>query len=162
MPRTNNLTHNVRPRYTPGSPACVQGGLASRVAREEREAIRGALEGAWGEVAKAHAEKVGLANIVTCKLERRGGWDVHDLLTDERYRRPFKWKKGEAVEYWDDTEGWVPAIVHEKTDGIMVMLHEATTPWTRPPFEVRRDALRLVAGQWRPGDAEELEPKPLA
>lgn len=120
-------------------------GLAMRVAQEERDAIRAPLEGIWGPDEQAKAEALGLAHIVTSLYEVRSGWDVTDFLTGETYRRPFKWKKGERVERWDEQRGWVRATVVERTDGIIVRVRdEDAQPWVEPR-EVRRDHLRVTS-----------------
>lgn len=90
MARRKRGHFNVEPRYTPGSPAQVPEYTALRVAAQEKDAIEGALEGIWGEEAKARAEERGLDLIVFEMVERPKGWDVHDLITDKHYFWPFK------------------------------------------------------------------------
>lgn len=85
-----NVTFQVRPRYTPGSPAMVDAATANRVAVEEREFIKHALEGVWGEEQKARAEKLGLDFIAYAMVERRDGWYVEDLITGKFHFWPFK------------------------------------------------------------------------
>ena len=94
------------------------------VAQDERHSIRAALEGAYGDEQQQRAKTLGLAHIVTSLYEVRGGWDVTDFLTGETYRRPFKWKKGERVERWDDQRGWVRCVVVEKTDSSSVRVRD--------------------------------------
>ena len=84
--------YNVNPRYTSGSPAMVGLGTATHVAAQEREDYKAALTGIYGDVQKERAEKLGLKGIVECILKmernnRRDGYIVHDLLTDETYWR---------------------------------------------------------------------------
>lgn len=86
------MTHyNVSPRYSPGSPALVSREIALKVARDEKEFIQHALEGAWGEEQKKRAERLGLRGIVEARDERRSGknsgWEVEDLCTGERFFR---------------------------------------------------------------------------
>lgn len=80
---------NVAPRYTCGSPASVSEVLALRVADEEKAAYAAHLEGVYGPDAKADAERRGLRRIAEVVIERADCWIVHDLLTQERYIRPF-------------------------------------------------------------------------
>ena len=101
-PRFNS--HNVRPRYTGGSPAAVREELARHVARQERIAYEQALSGAWGEEERARAETLGLDGIVYELWEEGSGkkfrWLQRDLITDRLTRR------------LDDAtlraQGWVP------------------------------------------------------
>lgn len=84
---------NVNPRYTSGSPAMVDGPTAARVAVQEREAYERELAGTYGEELKKRAETLGLKGIVEHVLreerrDRRDGFMVRDLLTDETYWRP--------------------------------------------------------------------------
>lgn len=84
-------THfHVAPRYTPGSPACVDEGLALRVAREEARAIRYYLWGYYGPENQKLAETVGLAGVAECRTETRKGWQVIDLCTGAEFLRPFR------------------------------------------------------------------------
>ena len=90
---------------------------------------------------------LGLAHVVEALTERRGGWDVLDLLTDERFRRPFKWKQGEHVDAFLDGRGWVACEVVQKTDGCSVRVRERNHEprWMpAPEHEIRRDHLRLT------------------
>lgn len=80
---------NVVPRYTCGSPANADEGLALRVAQQEREAFETALKGIYGLEEKAKAELMGLDGIVEHRQEGRRCWLVHDLLTDQQFKRPF-------------------------------------------------------------------------
>jgi hypothetical protein len=80
---------NVKPRYTPGSPAQVDQATAERVAGEERLGYVATLDGAHGTIAAAEAKIAGLRGIVEMRWERPGAWIVHDLLTNERFIRPF-------------------------------------------------------------------------
>ena len=84
-------SYNVRPRYTPGSPASVNEAIALRVAAEERENYEVALSGMWGDAERARAEALGLAGIVyTLHEEGRGKrfrWVQIDLITGTTHRR---------------------------------------------------------------------------
>ena len=84
-------SYNVRPRYTPGSPAVVDEATAQRVAREERDAYEHALTGAWGEAERQRAELLGVSSIVYSLHEdgsgRRFRWVQADLITDTITRR---------------------------------------------------------------------------
>ena len=80
---------NVAPRYTPGSPAQVNGDLARRVAWEEKQAIEYYLNGTLGEANRALAETAGLAGIAEMRYERADCWIVEDLCTGRTFIRPF-------------------------------------------------------------------------
>lgn len=82
--------YHVAPRYTPGSPACVDEGLALRVAREEARAIQYYLMGVYGPEHQTLAETVGLAGVAERRTETRKGWQVHDLCTGATFLRPFR------------------------------------------------------------------------
>jgi hypothetical protein len=88
MPRLRNRFYDVRPRYTPGSPAMVGEEIALKVAQEEQQFIKHALEGVWGEEQKLRAEVLGLSEIVVKRKEVRGGWEVYDVIKDETFFRP--------------------------------------------------------------------------
>lgn len=80
----------VRPRYTPGSPAQVDGKTAERFARQERIAyddIMAFPEGNPGEYRRASLE--GLDGIVEAltELPRGKGWRVRDLITNAVFER---------------------------------------------------------------------------
>ena len=79
--------YNVAPKYSAGSPASVPEHIARRVAEEERRCYDDARAGHYGEGKKAQAEKEGLRGIVEWREERRGAWEVEDLITGERARR---------------------------------------------------------------------------
>lgn len=87
--RRNNIIFSVRPRYSPGSPAQVNEGIARRVAVDEVADYERALSGVYGEAHKNKAKSEGLSDIVVAMIEVRKGWDVLDLITGERYTRPF-------------------------------------------------------------------------
>lgn len=96
--RRRTPTHfNVRPRYTPGSPAMVPEDIAVRVAVQERSFYERAISGRHGERTAEKARSRGLGGIVDVRRElpRGKGWDVLDLCTLERRDVPFK-KNGEA------------------------------------------------------------------
>jgi hypothetical protein len=82
---------NVAPRYTPGSPAQVPIRTAVMVALEERQAIKHNLDGIYGEERRKKAEELGLKGIVEARREgpKKRGWDVLDLITGERFDRPY-------------------------------------------------------------------------
>jgi hypothetical protein len=77
------LTWNVAPRYTAGSPAMVDATTASRVAAQEQDAIAGYLDGSCGEANRAMAEQLGLGGIVWRSLERRQTLVSQDFITGE-------------------------------------------------------------------------------
>lgn len=87
--RKSSCHFNVRPRYTPGSPAMVGMDLAERVAREEARAIRAALEGAYGVEQQKKAQEEGLKGIAEAVYEKGKNWIVLDLITGEQYERPI-------------------------------------------------------------------------
>lgn len=78
-----NKYYDVRPRYTPGSPAMVGSRIALQVAQEEEQFIQHALEGVWGDEQKLRAEVLGLSGIVMNRKEVRGGWEVIDVITGD-------------------------------------------------------------------------------
>jgi hypothetical protein len=82
-PRFNS--YNVRPRYTPGSPAAVDEDTARRVGREERDAYEHALSGIMGERERERAELLGLEGIAYTLHEHGSGrkfrWVQTDLIT---------------------------------------------------------------------------------
>ena len=94
---------NVRPRYTPGSPALVDCRTATKVAKDEKEFYEYALSGTWGEKEKARAEAEGLRGIaehvIYEKRENRvNGFVVRDLITGEEYWRPQRRGDGSEAE----------------------------------------------------------------
>jgi hypothetical protein len=80
---------NVAPRFTPGSPAMVDGPTAYAVASEERLAYERSLTGVYGEQAKTLAEHVGCVGIVERREERSDCWIVLDVITQHQFIRPF-------------------------------------------------------------------------
>lgn len=86
------MSFTVRPRYTPGSPALVDGATAMRVASEEKDAFRSILEGTSGEKELARAKLLGLDGIVQARAEAGTGrnfrWVIQDLCTQNCYLRP--------------------------------------------------------------------------
>ena len=90
MPR-NTGHFNVAPRYTPGSPALVDEGIAVRVALQERSSIVHVLDGMEGEKNQKRAERLGLRGIVEYRVFRgsgkKEGWEVTDLCTGEKLFR---------------------------------------------------------------------------
>ena len=85
-----NITFNVAPRYTPGSPAAVPYETALKVAREERFSYEAAKEGTIGDDLKLKADTVGLDMIVFEMDETAKGWNVHDMITDKQWFWPFE------------------------------------------------------------------------
>jgi hypothetical protein len=90
MARHSNISYNVAPRYTCGSPAMVDERTAVQVAAEEKHFYEMALTGAFGEEDQTKAKTLGLLGIAEARHERPKGWDVLDLITQERFFRPFK------------------------------------------------------------------------
>jgi hypothetical protein len=158
--------YNVRPRFTPGSPAMVGLRLAQKVAEEERHAITAYLEGFYGEKYQEHAKRVGLHRIAFHLHERRGGFIVTDLLTHEQYERAARYKVGERVEVWNDDAGWVEHIVtrdYRKGDlSVYARPWRAERPdhpdggYSGPEVEHSRDLVRA------PRSVRVLEPEQLA
>jgi len=83
-----NLYYNVSPRYTGGSPAQVTLRIADQVAREEQTAHARALTGIYGDEERERAAQ-GLRGISEEVSERADAWIVRDLITGERFVRPF-------------------------------------------------------------------------
>lgn len=96
-----NEYYNVRPRYTAGSPAMVREEIATQVAREERHGYAMTLEGWYGDDAKQEAEKTGLRRISESVIERADCWLVTDLITGERYVRPFEVWRETPTRQWN-------------------------------------------------------------
>lgn len=82
--------YNVAPRYSPGSPALVDRETAKKVALDEEDAYFFAMEGRYGAEKQQRAETEGLKGIVEALVETRKGWDILDLLTGDRFTRPFQ------------------------------------------------------------------------
>jgi hypothetical protein len=87
-----NLTFNVAPRFTAGSPAPVDMTTALRVASQEKDAYEHAKEGIYGEGDQKKANDQGLHLIVFEMHETAKGWNVHDVLTDKQWFWPFEAK----------------------------------------------------------------------
>jgi len=85
-----NLTWNVAPRYTAGSPAMVDTETARRVAIQEKEAIQGHLDGFFGDEAREKAQRLGLAGIVWSTLETHRMLRTTDLITGESKNEPIR------------------------------------------------------------------------
>lgn len=86
-----NVFINLEPRYTPGSPGAVHDEeLAQRVARDEQEAYKHALEGVYGSEEKQKAKDRGLELIVFSMHETAKGWRVEDYITGDKHFWPFK------------------------------------------------------------------------
>ncbi len=90
MHRRRAVHFNVAPRYTPGSPAPVDMDTALRVASDEEGGYQHAHVGRYGAKYQEIAQKLGTLGIVEVRAETRKGWDVLDLLTGERFTRPFR------------------------------------------------------------------------
>lgn len=88
-----NWCFNVRPRYTPGSPALVHLDIAYKVAAEEKEFYQHALSGTRGERERLRAITLGLKACAERTEEKAGFWLVSDLITGEIYERPFTGRK---------------------------------------------------------------------
>jgi hypothetical protein len=82
-----DMHFNVRPRFTPGSPALVNEHTALHVAKGEKMAYEDALTGTFGTPDLEVARAQGLKGIVEAAFERGDGWDVRDVLTGEQFRR---------------------------------------------------------------------------
>ena len=78
---SRNITFNVAPRYTAGSPAAVDYRTAIRVVSQERDSY---------EHAKGTPEDKGLELIVFEMDETSKGWNVHDMITDRQWFWPFE------------------------------------------------------------------------
>lgn len=87
--RRRTFFFNVAPRYTSGSPAMVTEETALRVAAQEQRSYQHALEGIYGPDEQSKAMSKGLNGIAECVVETRQGWDTLNLITGERYVRPF-------------------------------------------------------------------------
>lgn len=81
---------NVRPRYSPGSPAMVDGPTAAMVANDEKDGHERTLAGIYGDDARTKAEGDTLRGLAERVTERSDCWLVQDLVTDEVYIRPFE------------------------------------------------------------------------
>lgn len=94
------IYYNVRPRYSPGSPASVDQQIAEMVANDERRGHKAALEGFYGEDRRKAAEEDTLRGLSEQVTERTDCWIVQDLITDERYIRPFQPEWRLNSKYW--------------------------------------------------------------
>jgi hypothetical protein len=88
------VSYHVAPRYTPGSPALVDFGIAKRVAWQEAETHQRLLTGVYDDAEADRATKLGLAGISYAMDERAECWIVTDLITGQMYIRMFdrNWK----------------------------------------------------------------------
>lgn len=86
---SRQMYYNVAPRYSPGSPAQVDYETALRVANDERWAYAIAIQGIYGADEQKLAREKGLKGIVEERRERSGCWIVTDLVTGEKFIRPF-------------------------------------------------------------------------
>jgi hypothetical protein len=92
MPRTY---YSVHPRFSCGSGAQVSEEIALTVAAQEKEHYEMALTGAFGEDdLDAARQPDALRGIVEAITESKGGWNVVDLITGEKFwRGPVKASK---------------------------------------------------------------------
>ena len=67
------------------------------MADEEFAAYQRALSGAYGAEDKARAERLGLRGISEQRTEYAECWVIEDLITRERFVRPFKKEYRDAV-----------------------------------------------------------------
>lgn len=86
---SKKIYYQVRPRYTPGSPAQVDRETALRVAVEEARAYERTLTGVFGAEETERARREGLGGIAESFSEAKSGFHVHDLITDKRWLRRF-------------------------------------------------------------------------
>lgn len=111
----------VRPRYTPGSPGPISEEQAWRLVSEEKTAYTASMEGFYGPVLQEEARRLGLKGIVEEQRERLNGWDVHDLITDQKFYRTEipakKLKVGDVIRYMEQNQRPVETI---PPDGIRV------------------------------------------
>ncbi len=85
MTRRNYPLYQVRPRYTPGSPAQVDEEIATQVAKEEAHMFEAYREGYMGVAWQQKAERLGLQRIAYYIQEKGGHWVLLvDLITEER------------------------------------------------------------------------------
>lgn len=98
------IYYNVRPRYTPGSPAMVDHRTASKVAQDEADAHANTCTGVYGVDAMETAMRDSKRGIAEECTERADCWIVRDLITGDRYVRPFtrygEKPKREQVRLW--------------------------------------------------------------
>lgn len=138
------MYYNVKPRYTPGSPGMVDQKTAEHVAAQERRCFKEALDGTYGDHLQNVAKTQELLGIVERVYETAIGWEVHDLLTDAQYMRPFTGEgdlsglyelscefenpepDGRRVRDWrfDSVWGANMRFVITPNDGAISMLHE--------------------------------------
>ena len=82
---------NVRPRYTPGSPALVSMIQGEEVVEDERRCYELARAGRYGDAAQLRAETLGLARIAFVKIAERNRRlqrtviTYRDLITGETF-----------------------------------------------------------------------------
>lgn len=81
--------YNVNPRYAGGSPAQVDEATAIKVAKEEKAAYDLTVEGVFGEENRKRALEWGTIGISELVVERADAWIVTDLITGDRFVRPF-------------------------------------------------------------------------
>jgi hypothetical protein len=110
---------NVAPRYTPGSPALVDEGIALRVALQERSSVVHILDGLEGEKNQARAKRLGLGGIVEYRVSRgsgkKEGWEVTDVITGEKF---FRLSSGALRKLgwtaWADLDTWQKKLVTDQ------------------------------------------------
>lgn len=97
----SQVSYNVAPRYTCGSPALANASTAAKVAHEEKQFIEHYLDGTYGPEKQAYAQQAGLGGIVERRHEIRDGWRVHDVITGRDFDRllvsPKKLQLGDMV-----------------------------------------------------------------
>ena len=149
-----NVHFNVRPRYTPGSPAAVDEEIARKVAEEEKHFIEHALSGVWGPAEKARAEKLGLRGIVEMRTERRDHWEVLDLCTGERFKRHFPEKiRKMGYQAYDSLENWEKKLIAENPPEDIENFEKASYRIFVKPFETFPDKYEIKV--YRPVPIEE-------
>lgn len=85
-----HVSFSVHPKFSAGSGAGVSEEIALRVASQEKEEYERCLEGLYGEELKLKASAPNALKGIVEKLEeKRGGWNVTDLITGERFWRGY-------------------------------------------------------------------------
>ena len=87
-----HVSFSVHPKFSAGSGAGVSEEIALRVASQEKEEYERCLEGLYGEDKQLDAQQPNALRGIAEQLEEaRGGWNVTDLITGEKYwRGPMK------------------------------------------------------------------------
>ena len=79
------IRYEVRPRFTPGSPAQVDEATFWRVRAQEQEGYYRARSGRFGDEERARAERLGLERVAFTRRERGGCWLIGDCMTNRNY-----------------------------------------------------------------------------